>query len=99
MALGQKIPLFFRLHHKLKQYIIQEEIPRGSKIDTIEELARRHGISRTSVRRSLDLLESEGLLINKQGLGTTVPVDLNLHFFDLATLISSQKNHSRGENN
>lgn len=91
MAIGQNIPLFFRLYHKLKQDIIRGEIPRGSKIDTIEELARQHGMSQTSVRKSLDLLEAEGLLIKKQGWGTTVPEDLSLHFFDLATLISSRE--------
>lgn len=91
MAIGQNIPLFFRLYHKLKQDIIREEIPRGSKISTIEELARQHNMSQTSVRKSLDLLEAEGLLIKKQGWGTTVPEDLSLHFFDLATLISSKE--------
>ncbi|KJS31208.1 MAG: hypothetical protein VR64_12215 [Desulfatitalea sp. BRH_c12] len=91
MAIGQNIPLFFRLYHKLKQDIVRGEIPKGSKIDTIEELARQHGMSQTSVRKSLDLLEAEGLLIKKQGWGTTVPENLNLRFFDLATLISSRE--------
>ncbi|MBT8338497.1 MAG: GntR family transcriptional regulator [Desulfatitalea sp.] len=91
MALGQNIPLFFRVYHKLKQDIIRGEIPRGEKIGTIEELARQHGMSQTSVRKSLDLLEAEGLLTKKQGWGTTVPETLELHFFDLATLISSRK--------
>ena len=91
MALGQNIPLFFRLYHKLKQDIVRGEILKGSKIETIEELSQRHKMSPTSVRKSLDLLEQEGLLIRKQGWGSQVPEKLDLHFFDLANLISSRK--------
>jgi len=91
VALGQNIPLFFRLYHKLKQDIIRGEIQEGTKIDTLVELARQHGMSQTSVRKSLDLLEMEGLLIRKQGWGTVVPKNLDLQFFDLATLISSKR--------
>lgn len=91
MALGQNIPLFFRLYHKLKQDIIRGEIQEGTKIDTLVDLARQYGMSQTSVRKSLDLLEMEGLLIRKQGWGTIVPKNLDLQFFDLATLISSKR--------
>jgi DNA-binding GntR family transcriptional regulator len=91
VALGQNIPLFFRLYHKLKQDIVRGEIQKGAKIGTIEELAQQHGMSQTSVRKSLDLLEMEGLLLRKQGWGTVVPENLDLHFFDLATLISSRE--------
>ena len=91
MALGQNIPLFFRLYHKLKQDIIRGEIPRGAKIDTIGEMALQHGVSQSSVRKSLDLLEREGLLHRKQGWGTVVPENLELYFFDLGRLVSSKK--------
>lgn len=90
MALGQNIPLFFRLYHKLKQDIVRGEIQRGARIETIEELSQRHHMSQTSVRKSLDLLEQEGLLVRKQGWGSSVPEKLDLHFFDLAGLISSR---------
>ena len=91
MAIGQNIPLFFRLYHKLKQEIIRGEIPKGTKIDTIETLAKQHGMSQTSVRKSLELLEAEGFLVRKQGWGTMVPENLNLQFFDLANLVTSRK--------
>lgn len=91
MAVGQNIPLFFRLYHKLKQDITRGEIARGARIDTIEELAQRHGVSQSSVRKSLDLLEREGLLVRKQGWGTSVPKDLALYFFDLGRVIHSRK--------
>lgn len=97
VPLKQNIPLFFRLYLKLKQDILIGQIERGAKIDTIEALARQHGMSQTSVRKSLDLLESEGLLIRKQGWGTVVPEKLELRFFDLATLISSRESISEAK--
>ncbi|MDX9788148.1 MAG: GntR family transcriptional regulator [Desulfobacterales bacterium] len=97
MPLNQNIPLFFRLYHKIKHDILKGEILKGSKIATIEELARQHGMSQTSVRKSLDLLEREGLLIKKQGWGTVVPENLDLRFFDLATLISSRESISEAK--
>lgn len=91
MAISQNIPLFFRLYHKLKQDIIRGEIPRGAKIDTIVDLAQKHGVSQSSVRKSLDLLENEGLLARKRGWGTSVPENLELYFFDLGRVIRSRK--------
>ncbi|MBT8340036.1 MAG: GntR family transcriptional regulator [Desulfatitalea sp.] len=91
MAIGQNIPLFFRLYYKLKQDIIRGEIPSGARIETISELSQRYGVSQSSVRKSLDLLEREGLLVRKQGWGTQVPKDLKLYFFNLARVIQSRK--------
>lgn len=91
MPVGQNIPLFFRLYHKLKQDIIRGEIPKGARIETIDELSHRYGVSQSSVRKSLDLLEGEGLLVRKQGWGTSVPKDLKLYFFDLGRVINSRR--------
>ncbi|KJS31224.1 MAG: hypothetical protein VR64_12300 [Desulfatitalea sp. BRH_c12] len=91
MASGHNIPLFFRLYHKLKQDITRGEIPRGARLDSIGVLAQRYGVSQSSVRKSLDLLESEGLLVRKQGWGTSVPKDLELYFFDLGKVINSRR--------
>jgi DNA-binding GntR family transcriptional regulator len=88
MALGQNIPLFFRFYHKLKHAIIQGELEKGSKINTIEELAQMHGISQISVRKGLDLLEREGFLNKIQGWGTIVPDNVDLRLYDLGTIIT-----------
>jgi len=87
MPVGENIPLYFRLYHKLKQDIVGGEIEKGAKFDSIEELARQYGVSQSSIRKSFDLLEMEGLLIKKQGRGTIVPPSADLHPIDVGDLI------------
>lgn len=94
MAIGQHIPLFFRLYSKLKLDILRGEIPRGAKLGTLKELSSEHGMSQSSVRKSLDLLEKENLLTRKQGWGTIVPEELGLFFFDLGKIIQSKRTYS-----
>jgi GntR family transcriptional regulator len=90
MAVDQNIPLFFRLYHKIKHDIITGDLEKGSKINTIEELARQHGVSHASIRKSLELLEREGLLNIKHGWGTVVPENVDLRLFDLGVIIISK---------
>lgn len=44
----------------------------GAKLPTEQELARRHGVSLTTVRRALEDLAEEGLVVRRQGAGTFV---------------------------
>jgi DNA-binding LacI/PurR family transcriptional regulator len=44
----------------------------GAKLPTEQELARGHGVSLTTVRRALDDLAEEGLVVRRQGAGTFV---------------------------
>jgi DNA-binding GntR family transcriptional regulator len=98
MAVDQNIPLFFRLYSKLKHDIITGVIPKGTKINSIEELAREHGVSQTSIRKSLELLEREGLLNRKQGWGTIVPENVDFRLFDLGVIITSKDTLPEVEN-
>lgn len=64
-----------------KYEIISEEIRReissgklqpGSKIPTEDELIKQYAVSRQTVRRAIDCLEQEGILVRRQGSGTYV---------------------------
>lgn len=44
----------------------------GEKLPTEEELCRRHGVSRTTVRQAVASLVAEGVLFSRQGSGTYV---------------------------
>lgn len=42
------------------------------RLPTVEELCEAYGVSRITVRRSLDMLEDQGLVVKRRGAGTFV---------------------------
>jgi GntR family transcriptional regulator len=66
------IPLYFQFYLQLKQEIISGDRPPGSPIPTLNELAEQTGISHGMIRRALELLELEALIIKKPRTGTVV---------------------------
>jgi len=66
------IPLYFQFYLKLKNDIMLGEIKPGTRVPIIEELHNCYKVSHATVRRALALLEKEGLIFKKRGLGTIV---------------------------
>ncbi len=65
------ITLTDRLFDALQQAIVEGEIPQGSKISE-PELARRHGVSRGSLREAIARLEARKLVERRPNLGARV---------------------------
>lgn len=65
------ITLTDRLFDALQRAIVEGEIPQGSKISE-PELARRHGVSRGSLREAIARLEARKLVERKPNLGARV---------------------------
>lgn len=62
------------LHEQLTA-LLREQIERtgpGSKLPTEDELLEAYGVSRTTVRKAVETLVNEGVLIRRQGKGTFV---------------------------
>lgn len=77
------VSLYFDLYWKLKSKIILKELPPGSRIPTIEKLHQKYKISHGTVRKAMELLEREGLIIRKQRLGTFVRDDVEMPIWTL----------------
>ena len=75
---GDYINLYFDLYWNFKSQIILKDLPPGSRIPTIEELHEQHEVSHGTVRKAMELLENEGLISRKAGLGTFVREDVDL---------------------
>jgi len=60
------------LAQSLRERILSGEWQSGSRLITERELCRHFGVSRITVRRALQILEEEGLVIRRQGSGTFV---------------------------
>ena len=77
-------PLYMTITNDLKSAICSGEMNPGDMLQSENELAARYGTSRTTVRKSMQLLEHEGLIYSWQGKGYFVaqPVHdtFSIHF-------------------
>lgn len=73
-----RAPRYHQVYVALRGWIIDGSFPRGSRIPTEPELCLAFGVSRITVRRAIDELVAERLLIRRQGSGTFVPQRLSL---------------------
>ena len=79
--------------HQLRQAIAQGTFRPGSQLPTEAELCQLLGVSRTVVREALRVLEEDGLVARRHGVGTFVrdhPILKNLNFnFGITEMIES----------
>ena len=67
-----KMPAYASVYNILKREIMDGDIPVGSLLPPEPELEKRFSVSRTTVRRAVELLSQEGLVKAQQGRGTEV---------------------------
>ncbi|MGV8074432.1 MAG: GntR family transcriptional regulator [Syntrophobacteraceae bacterium] len=88
---GENIPLYFKIYHKMRQSIISGEFEKGSRIGIVPDLANQYGVAHETLRRALCLLEEEGLLIKKQGVGTQITERTNLSPIELSNFVKHKQ--------
>jgi len=64
------IPLHHQLYLSLRQRLLENAFPIDSPLPGEMRLAEEFGVSRVTLRRTLDTLQSEGLIVRKHGVGT-----------------------------
>ncbi|HTO34476.1 MULTISPECIES: GntR family transcriptional regulator [Alphaproteobacteria] len=64
------LPIYQQLHVVLSRKLLDGEFPPGKPIPGELELARRFAVSRVTVRKTLSLLENDGLVSRRRGVGT-----------------------------
>lgn len=87
MYANENLPLYFRIYHKIRQSILDGDFEKGSKIGIIDELSKTYGVATETMRRAIYLLETEGLVIRKQGRGTIIPENANLDPIEIGRLV------------
>lgn len=76
--LEQRENLSQRTADILRKMIIEEQVYQfGDKLPNENELSAKMGISRTTMREAIRILQSEGILVVKRGAGTYVAEQLN----------------------
>lgn len=66
------IPLYQQLANIIKQQINKGILKENDKILTAPELSEKYDVSRITVKKAVDLLAEEGILVKQQGKGTFV---------------------------
>ena len=69
-----KLLAYIRVHNEIKESIVKGIYPAGSLLPPEPELEKLFGVSRTTVRRAVEMLERSGYVEVKQGRGTKVLV-------------------------
>src|SRR5215218_4067408 len=80
------IPLYHQLAGQLVTAIESGTLPKGSFLDNEIELAARWQVSRPTVRRAIQDLVDNGMLVRRRGVGTQVVSDQVRRPFKLSSL-------------
>ena len=67
--------LYRRVHEALRSAITDGTFPVGSRLPSEAELSQEHSVSAITVKRALDMLRQEGLIVRRPRLGTFVVDD------------------------
>ena len=67
-----KSPLYMKVANAVKQATEHKILKGGDFIPTERELSSLVGVSRITIRKSLDLLEQDGVIVRSRGLGTMI---------------------------
>ena len=72
LGYDERLPLYQRLREEMLAKIAAGEWTPGTPIPTEAELTRQYGVAIGTVRKAVDTLVNEGLLLRSQGRGTFV---------------------------
>lgn len=77
---SSSIPLYKQIEDYIRDLIESGEYDEGKLLPKEEDLAKRFGVSRNTIRQGMYKLVMEGLLIRKKGVGTMVaPQTITTH--------------------
>lgn len=74
-----QLPIYAQIREQIKEQILNGQIPEGSALPSIRQLAKETGVSVITTTRAYSELEAEGFIATMQGKGSVVlPTDNNL---------------------
>ena len=79
-------PSYLQVANQLKQEILGGAFEPGTRLPTEAELVSRSKLSRITVRKGIEVLENEGWVVRKQGLGTFVRNAINQELASVQTI-------------
>lgn len=87
-------PLYMQLQHRIRQAIRDRVLTQDEAIPAERDLASEFGVSRITVRKAIDALAGDGLVVRRRGAGTFVAARVEKSFSTLSSF--SEDMVSRG---
>lgn len=93
------VPLYHRLYLVLRQQLEDGRFPAEMPLPGELEISKQHGVSRITVRRTMEMLTAEGLIERRRGRGTfarsgALGTPINGQLTGLADNLSSYAEHT-----
>jgi GntR family transcriptional regulator len=67
-----KIPAYIRVYNSIRRLIEEGDFPIGSLLPPEPDLGKKFNVSRTTIRKAVEILSRDGFVLAKQGRGTEV---------------------------
>lgn len=67
-----RVPRYHQIAQALRERIVGGGLPPGERLDNQRRLAREFGVTLMTLRHALELLERDGLIARRHGLGTFI---------------------------
>ena len=92
---GSPIPLYHQLAEQLSSAIREGQLEPGDPFENELAMCERLGLSRPTVRRAIQEMVDQGLLVRRRGVGTTVANRKVHRRFELSSLFDELKRAGR----
>ena len=90
-----RAPLYQQLQRALRDAITENRLTADEALPPERDMAEEFGVSRITVRKALDALVGEGLLIRRQGAGTFVAARVEKSFSKLSSFTEDMISRGR----
>jgi DNA-binding GntR family transcriptional regulator len=80
------IPMYYQIAKRLRAAIDNGDLPSGARIENEMNIAEQLGISRPTIRRAIEELVGQGLLVRRRGIGTQVVSGQPSRDFEISNL-------------
>jgi len=69
---NEHTPLFYQVYLDFRAKIVMGDWPVGTQVPTVDQLYVECGVSRSTIRKAMELLERDGFIFRRRGMGTFV---------------------------
>lgn len=83
MEFKKNKPIYLQISDGLCERIVEGEWKEGERIVSIRDYATEMGVNPNTVQRAYDMLQQEGVIFNRRGLGYFVSEDAKHHILEV----------------